>query len=149
MLYSLLIVIHILICVVLACVVLLQSSKGGGLAGAFGGAGGAPQQLLGSRGMTSLLHKMTIYLAAAFFVSSFMLFMMDTGAPRRQGSIVGEAAREGDLNVPVQEDPLQMPVQVPAETPDQAPAQAPAGDSGADQSTGGADEEAAGSGGGN
>ena len=117
MLYSLLIVIHVLICITLALVVLLQSSKGGGLAGAFGGAGGAPQQLLGSRGMTSLLHKMTIYLAVAFFISSFLLFMLDTSGTVRSSSVIGEAAREGDLNVPVQEDPLQMPAQTPLEAP--------------------------------
>jgi preprotein translocase subunit SecG len=117
MLYNLLIGLHVLICIVLALVVLLQSSKGGGLAGAFGGAGGAPQQLLGSRGMTSLLHKMTIYLAVAFFISSFNLFMMDTGGTPTSTSIIGDAAREGEINVPIQEDPLQIPAEAPAETP--------------------------------
>ncbi len=117
MLYNLLIGLHVLICIVLALVVLLQSSKGGGLAGAFGGAGGAPQQLLGSRGITTLLHKMTIYLAVAFFVSSFTLFMFDTSGTPTSTSIVGEAAREGEINVPIQEDPLQIPTQVPTETP--------------------------------
>ena len=133
MLYTLLIIIHILICVVLALVVLLQSSKGGGLAGAFGGVGGAPQQLLGSRGMTTLLHKLTIYLAVGFFVSSFLLFMIDTSGTPSNRSVVGEAAREGDINVPIQEDPLQMPgatsdqtvepaaEQVPTETPADQP----------------------------
>ncbi len=141
MLYSLLIIIHILICIVMTLVVLLQSSKGGGLAGAFGGAGGAPQQLLGSRGMTTLLHKLTIYLAVAFFISSFMLFMIDTsGGPSRGSSIVGEAAREGEINVPLQEDPLVFPEQVPA----QSPAETPAG-----QSSGEADDATAGEGGGN
>jgi len=140
MLYSLLIVIHVLICIVLAAVVLLQSSKGGGLAGAFGGAGGAPQQLLGSRGMTSLLHKMTIYLAVAFFVSSFILFMIDTTGTTRSSSVVGDAAREGDINVPVQEDPLQIPTQAPTETP----AEIPAG-----QSSGQTDEGTTGDDGGN
>ena len=137
MMYSFLIVIHVLICIVMVLVVLLQSSKGGGLAGAFGGAGGAPQQLLGSRGMTSLLHKMTIYLAVAFFISSFLLFMIDTsgGTPRAR-SVVGDAAREGEINVPVQEDPLQTPAQIPVETP-------------AGQSGGEADDETTGEDGGN
>jgi preprotein translocase subunit SecG len=117
MLYNLLIGLHILICIVLTLIVLLQSSKGGGLAGAFGGAGGAPQQLLGSRGMTTLLHKMTIYLAVAFFISSFTLFMIDRGVITTRTGIVGEAAREGEINVPIQEDPLQIPVQTPSETP--------------------------------
>ena len=140
MLYSLLIVVHIMICIVMTLVVLLQSSKGGGLAGAFGGAGGAPQQMLGSRGMTSLLHKMTIYLAEAFFISSFLLFMMDPSGSPQPSSVIGDAARAGELNVPIQEDPLQIPAQVPAETP----AETPAGDAGA-----GADNETDGDDGGN
>ncbi len=117
MLHTLLIIIHVLICIVLATVVLLQSSKGGGLAGAFGGAGGAPQQLLGSRGMTSLLHKLTIYLAVAFFISSFLLFMTDTSGQPAARNVVGEAAREGELNIPVTEDPLQIPAQGEVEEP--------------------------------
>ncbi len=119
MLHTFLIIIHILVCLVLSAVVLLQSSKGGGLAGAVGGAGGAPQQLLGSRGMTTLLHKATIWLAAAFFVTSFLLFITeDVGGTRSATGVVGEAAREGQINVPVQ----QAPAQTPAETPAQAPA---------------------------
>ncbi len=101
MLHTLLVIIHILVCIVLASVVLLQSSKGGGLAGAFGGGGGSPQQMLGSRGMTSLLHKLTIYFAIAFFVTSFLLFMtQDTGRVAPSKSIMQKAAETGDVNVP-------------------------------------------------
>lgn len=101
MLHTLLVIIHILVCIVLASVVLLQSSKGGGLAGAFGGGGGSPQQMLGSRGMTSLLHKLTIYFAVAFFVTSFLLFMtQDTGVVASSNSIMQEAAESGEVNVP-------------------------------------------------
>lgn len=114
MLHTLLIIIHILVCLVLSAVVLLQSSKGGGLAGAFGGGGGAPQQLLGSRGMTTLLHKLTIYLAVAFFLTSFLLFMtQDTGVSG--GSVIKTNAETGNLNVPVQQVPSEEPVQAPAE----------------------------------
>jgi preprotein translocase subunit SecG len=125
MLHTLLVIIHVLICIVLATVVLLQSSKGGGLAGAFGGAGGAPQQLLGSRGMTTLLHKLTIYLAVGFFLTSFLLFMTDTsGTARTADSVVGEAAREGQINVPQQQEaPIETPLEAPAETPTEAPVQ--------------------------
>jgi len=124
MLHTLLVFIHVLVSIVLATVVLLQSSKGGGLAGAFGGAGGAPQQLLGSRGMTTLLHKLTIYLAVGFFLTSFMLFMTDTsGASATAKSVVGEAAREGQIDTPLQEDPLQVPAETGNEAPTQTPAQ--------------------------
>jgi preprotein translocase subunit SecG len=127
MLHTLLVIIHVLICVVLATVVLLQSSKGGGLAGAFGGGGGAPQQLLGSRGMTTLLHKVTIYCAVGFFLTSFLLFMTDTSGRVASSSVIGDAAREGQIDVPMQENPLEAnPLQTPAEAPAEAPAETPA-----------------------
>ena len=114
--FALFLTLFVLVCMILMVVVLLQSSKGGGLAGAFGGAGGAPQQLLGSRGMTTLLHKLTVYLAVGFFVTSFMLFMtQDTGAPRPSGSgVVGEAARSGDIETPITNTPLETPAETPA-----------------------------------
>ncbi len=128
MLHVFLTIIHILICLVLCAVVLLQSGKGGGLAGAFGGGGGAPQQLLGSRGMTTLLHKVTIYCAIGFFVTSFALFMTDGASRRRAGSVVGEAASKGQLNLPVQqENPLQDGSPAPAQSPSGTPAPAPQG----------------------
>ncbi len=102
MLHTLLVIIHILVCIVLASVVLLQSSKGGGLAGAFGGGGGSPQQMLGSRGMTTLLHKLTIYFAVAFFMTSFLLFMTQgSGSTSSNSSIMKEAAESGEVNVPI------------------------------------------------
>lgn len=138
MLHTLLVIVHILICFVLAVVVLLQSSKGGGLAGAFGGGGGAPQQLLGSRGMTTLLHKVTIYCAVGFFVTSFLLFMTDTSGSPRTSNVVGEAARSGELNLPVQESPLQEnPLQAPASVDENAPASEPGDGAAEEQSDGG------------
>jgi preprotein translocase subunit SecG len=99
MLYTLVTVIHIIVCIVLATVVLLQSSKGGGLAGAFGGAGGASQQLMGSRGMTTLLHKLTIYLAVAFFVTSFSLYFLgsDSGTTSASGAL-DRAIEQGGIH---------------------------------------------------
>ena len=67
--YVLFVILHVVISIVLSVSVLLQSSKGGGLAGAFGGSGGAPQQILGSRGMTTLLHKVTIWCGIGFTAS--------------------------------------------------------------------------------
>lgn len=110
MLHTLLIIVHILVCIVLSAVVLLQSSKGGGLAGAFGGGGGSPQQMLGSRGMTTLLHKLTIYFAVAFFVTSFLLFMTQpNGRVVAGGSVMQGAAESGEVNVPVT-NPVAEPI---------------------------------------
>ncbi len=120
MLHTLLIIIHVIISLVLATVVLLQSSKGGGLAGAFGGAGGAPQQMLGSKGMTTLLHKLTIYCAVGFFVTSFMLFMTDSTGKTTAHSVVGDAARKGELSAPVSENPVTLPMDASAKPADDA-----------------------------
>lgn len=102
MLHVFLVIVHILVCFVLATVVLLQSSKGGGLAGAFGGAGGMPQQILGSRGMTTLLHKLTIYLAVAFFLTSFLLFITDKSGSPDRSNVIRDAATSGELEAPLQ-----------------------------------------------
>ncbi|PID80028.1 preprotein translocase subunit SecG [bacterium DOLJORAL78_65_58] len=105
MLHVLLIILHIIVCIALSVVVLLQSSKGGGLAGAFGGGGGSPQQMLGSRGMATLLHKLTIYLAVAFFITSFALFFLNQDAGQLNAgsgsSVMQDAAEHGEVQVPV------------------------------------------------
>ena len=131
MLYTLIMVIHILISLVLCVVVLLQSSKGGGLAGAFGGGGGAPQQIFGSRGMTTILHKVTIYCAVGFFVTSASLFLL-TGTRNRGPASLGDALREtgaGDATPPPTRpaDAMTLP---PITTGDEAAPAATAGDAG-------------------
>jgi len=73
--YYVILAIHLLIALLLGIVVLLQRSKGGGLAGAFGGVG-AGEAMFGSHGVTTMLHKTTIYLAIAFMVTSLGLVYM-------------------------------------------------------------------------
>jgi preprotein translocase subunit SecG len=50
-------------------VILMQSSKGGGLAGAFGGGGGVGS-MFGGRGVATFLSKVTTILAVLFMLSS-------------------------------------------------------------------------------
>jgi preprotein translocase subunit SecG len=99
--FTLFVVLHVIVCVVLCVVVLLQSSKGGGLAGAFGGGGGVPQQIFGSRGMTTLLHKLTIYCAIGFFITSASIFALTARRGPSQNSIVQEAVQSGELEADV------------------------------------------------
>jgi preprotein translocase subunit SecG len=68
---TILLIPFIIVCLLLILIVLLQAGKGGGLAGAFGGAGG--QTFLGARGAADFLSKLTIYLAIAFMFLSFIL----------------------------------------------------------------------------
>ncbi len=146
--YAVAIIFHLLLSIVLCVVVLLQNSKGDGLAGAFGG-GGAGQAVFGARGVTTILHKATIYLGAAFMISSVILVFltMREGAPAARSSLSRQAAER----VPVQSVPAPQgevvpvsPEQIPADenAPSQQPAESKA--QGAEGQTGGTE-----SGGGN
>jgi preprotein translocase subunit SecG len=104
--YTFFVIVHVIVSLILCVVVLLQSSKGSGLAGAFGGGGGLPQQIFGSRGMSTLLNKLTIYFAAAFFVTSAVLFGLSARrGPTATHSIVREAAEKGRLPAAVPPPP--------------------------------------------
>jgi preprotein translocase subunit SecG len=78
-LFPFLIIVHILICISLIIVVLLQSSKGEGLAGAFGGGGGLTGAVFGGRGAATFLSKATTILAVGFMVSSIVLTFVSFG----------------------------------------------------------------------
>ncbi len=77
--FTILIMIHVLICVALIIVVLMQSAKGEGLAGAFGGGGGISGAVFGGRGAASFLSKATTVLAVVFMVSCLGLSLMSAG----------------------------------------------------------------------
>jgi preprotein translocase subunit SecG len=68
-------VIHVVVCVLLIVSILLQSSKGGGLAGVFGGGGGMGT-VFGGRGAASFLSKVTMWLGIAFAVTSITIALM-------------------------------------------------------------------------
>ncbi len=71
---TILIFIHVLICVVLVVVILLQAARGGGLSGTFGGQ--ASTTIFGPRGAASALSSLTQYLAAAFLILSLVLSLL-------------------------------------------------------------------------
>lgn len=72
MLYGLLLFVHIGASVVLVIAVLLQSSKGGGLAGTFGGSG-VSGGVFGGRGAAPFLVKATTVVAILFMITSISL----------------------------------------------------------------------------
>src|SRR6056297_2586308 len=99
--------IHLLISFLIVVVVLLQRSKGGGLSGAFGGVG-AGDAAFGSVGVTTFLHKTTIYLAIGFMVTSLSLAYMT--ATRSQAIPTGPTGGVGETVLPVGDAPV-MPEQ--------------------------------------
>jgi len=116
----------VFICIALVLSVLLQSAKGEGLAGAFGGTS-LTGTVFGGRGAASFLSRATTVLAVGFMSSCIVLSFINpstgTSSVLQGSSAVEEAAREA---------PAQAPVQQPV-TPgasDQSTGQPPAGPEG-------------------
>lgn len=76
MIATLLVIIHVIVCVFLIIVVLLQSGKAADLAGAFGGMGS--QTAFGPRGSATLLSKATTISAIVFMLTSISLSIVAT-----------------------------------------------------------------------
>jgi preprotein translocase subunit SecG len=106
---NVLIIIHLVIVLALVLVVLLQRSEGGGL-GLGGGSSGVSGFLTG-RGQANALTRATTILAAAFFLTSILLTMLQTYG-RKPASILETA-------------PAGITTPAPGQPP--APAGAPAG----------------------
>jgi preprotein translocase subunit SecG len=83
MIFSLLLSIHVVICFLVILAVLIQSGKGAGFAGVFGG--GSGDALFSAPSGSMFIRKVTTGLAVAFFVSSLLLTIL--GA-RRGGQTV-------------------------------------------------------------
>ena len=67
---SLIVIVHVLVCVFLILVILLQAGKGSGMGAAFGG---ASQTVFGGRGAAPFLAKLTTSTAVVFMVTSMTL----------------------------------------------------------------------------
>lgn len=89
-----LVIIHILVCLLLTIAILMQSSKGGGLAGAFGGQGGGNLgAVFGGRGAGDFLSKLTIVLAIVFMLGSVVQGLVKKSTTPTQ-SLIQEQIQE-------------------------------------------------------
>lgn len=89
MLPSLILVIHVLVCVALVLIVLLQSGKGAQMGAAFGG---SSQTLFGSPGAAGFLTKITTGAAVVFMITSLLLAFWST--PKRVNLIPEQPVSE-------------------------------------------------------
>ena len=90
MLYTIAIIIEVFIAIVLMLAVLMQSSKGGGLAGGFGGSNlGA---VFGVRQTSNALTKLTQWLAGIFMILALVinLWLLPRGEQKRVSVIQSE-----------------------------------------------------------
>ena len=105
MIYAFFIIVHVIISIAMVMIILMQASKGKGLAGAFGGAGGMASQMLGARGTATFLSKATVYLAVIFMVNCILLSFFSGGA-----SSPRSAVQEALQNVPDQSPAGNLPL---------------------------------------
>jgi preprotein translocase subunit SecG len=84
MLYTFLLTLLVIDCVIVVLAILLQSGKGSGLAASFGGASSSPDALIGIRQAGNLLTKISWWGGGVFLGLSFVLQLMSThtSAPR-------------------------------------------------------------------
>src|SRR5687768_17597088 len=93
---TLITILHVLVCLFLMLTVLLQSGKGGGMGGAFGGGNAAT--VFGSSGASTFLRKLTAVAATIFMATSMVLAFLashnSSDALQRISAEQEKAARE-------------------------------------------------------
>lgn len=92
---TVLLVVHLLVCIFLVACILMQRSTGGALDGLGGGSGAS--SFLSARGTGNLLTRTTAVLATLLFVTSISLALYYRGQAKPRESIVDKAAAEQTL----------------------------------------------------
>jgi len=85
--YTIVVVLHVLVSLVIIGIVLLQSGKGADIGSAFGG--GGSQAVFGSMSTPTLLGKITTAVALAFMLTSFSLVILSS---KRSSSVMTQPA---------------------------------------------------------
>jgi preprotein translocase subunit SecG len=117
---TLVILIHIIVCLVLIFAVLLQSGKSADLAGAFGGAGSATA--FGPRGSASLMSKITTACAILFMFTSMGLWILS--AKGVKSVVSGQAPPKTAATAPVKKEETKSPASQTQTPPAQQPSPA-------------------------
>lgn len=71
--FTLLVIIHVIVAILLIFIVLVQGGKGAEMGAAFGG---SPQTIFGPRGTTTFLQKLTTVIAIIFMLTSLSLAVL-------------------------------------------------------------------------
>ena len=107
--FTILVIIHVIICILLVCTVLLQQGKGAEVGAVFG----SSEAIFGSTGPTTFLSKMTSALAILFMLTSLTLTYLAShrGAESVMQDVSTVAPQEMPPKVPAQAQPptQQMP----------------------------------------
>ncbi len=108
---NLLLVIHVIICLLLALVVLMQRPKQEGLGAAFGA--GLTDQAFGAR-TTDVLQKGTVYLGTLFFIITLVLAILIGKRQNSNPTIAADPAEQTEETAPDVEIPKVLEGETPA-----------------------------------
>ena len=97
---TLILTIHIIVCVFIIFVVLLQVGRGAELGAAFGSMG----QANASRGVTTFISKLTTFMAVTFMVTSFILTYQTSDSAK--SSVIDTVSQE-EVVIPAATDDKQ------------------------------------------
>ncbi|MEW6595789.1 MAG: preprotein translocase subunit SecG [Thermodesulfobacteriota bacterium] len=103
---TLLIIIHVLVCLFLIVIVLLQHGKGADMGASFGG---SSQTVFGTEGPLPLLNKITTGAAIVFMVTSVLLAYLS--------SSMGDGTVMQNIDAPAQSAPAPIPLPPAGEVP--------------------------------
>jgi preprotein translocase subunit SecG len=126
---TLLIIIHITVCLFLIGIVLLQHGKGADIGATFGG---SSQSLFGSEGPLPLLNKITTFVAVVFMVTSISLAYISahrgsgsvmSGVSNGQPAVEEPAKQEAELVVPAEQETVNTLEQTAQPVQEEKPAQ--------------------------
>ena len=123
---TILVIIHIVVCVALIMIVLLQTGKGADMGAAFGG--GGSQTLFGATGASTFLSKLTTIAAIVFMLTSLVLAYK--AGNRTSASMMSDQPVQEQPAIPASETQAQ-PTQGQSASDTSAPAAAPADQSNA------------------
>jgi len=104
---TIIVVLHVLVCMALILIVLLQAGKGAEMGAAFGG---ASQTIFGSAGAMGFLTKLTTVAAIIFMLTSLLLTFAST---RRASSTIMKEKPAPTAPAAPSEMPVQPQVPVP------------------------------------
>ena len=104
---TILIIVHVFVCIALIMIVLFQSGKGADMGAAFGG--GSSNTLFGSTGASTFLSKATTVAAVIFMLTSLGLAYMSSHG-------TGKTSVMEDVQAPITQ-PAGQTENTPAETP--------------------------------
>ena len=98
--FSVVLLIHILLCVGIIALVLLQQGKGADMGAAFGA--GSSNTVFGSRGPASFLFKLTALFILLFFITSIGLTYFQSQAAKKANELILPATTSIPVSAPVQ-----------------------------------------------